>query len=152
MARQQFNIPPAKQQIQTVIYGKDGNPILTVGIEEFAVQEPDGSISVRKVSQNIILEDGQAWNPSMMMGNKPILVGVCEICRNPYWGFPFREKSSHGLVALGRATRCAGRCGRLLCTRHRIRCRDRRYRCKPCARRFALKRFFLKLFFTYEER
>lgn len=149
MARQNFNIPPAKQKIQTIIYGKDGRPILTIGMEEYAVQEPDGSMSVRKISQNLVLEDGQAWNPSMMMGNKPILLGVCEHCRDPAPSLLQHRRPSHGLVALHRAKLCAD-CGQLLCPRHQERCRDKKYRCSTCARKSAIKGLLRRLFFTYE--
>jgi len=150
MARQQFQVPPAKQQIQALIYGRDGKPILTIGMEEYAVLEPDGSVSVRKIGENLVTEDGQVWNASMMMGNKPILLGLCELCRDPAWSLLHGKRQSHGLVTQRGGTLCAGDCGRLLCPRHRTRCRDGKYRCRACARRFRIKDFLHRLLFVSE--
>ena len=149
MAHQQPNIPPAKQQIQTVIYDREGNPVLTIGVEERVVAGPDG-VSVQKISRNIELEDGQTWNAAMLGGPKPVRVGLCQACRQPGVSI-LRAKSTHGLVALENARRCAGRCGALLCPRHRKLCRDGKYRCRACARAYAFKYLLQRIFFTYEE-
>jgi len=147
---QQFSIPPTIQEIHTVIKNRHGQEILTIGMEEYAVKDPDGTISVRKVSQNIELVDGTIWNPSMMLGDKRILIGVCSLCREASMNPLHPRTPSHGLVAIKHAKVCAG-CGQLLCPSHQVVCADHRRRCPRCARKHSIKHFFHRLFFKLEE-
>ena len=149
MARRHNAIAPVNQQIQTVIYDPEGNVIRTLGMHEEVVQEPDGSITIRKTSENIVLDDSQVWNPSMMMGNNPRLLCICWFCQRA-GPLLHRNHPSRGLISAHLAALCTD-CGKTLCARHRKTGKDQELRCKPCSRKYTAKRILQKIFFTYEE-
>jgi len=147
MARQPLNMGGVDQVWQTVIWNDDGNPILEVSEGEYVVHKPDNSIIIQHSNNSIQLMCGQFWQP----GPKALPLGVCELCRNPPYRFPFRKKPRHGLVSLKYSKYCSGGCGRLLCPSHAHLCKDRRYRCPSCARKYRFWRFIKSLLFRYEE-
>ena len=113
-----LNMPAVNQELDTVILDDQGQPVVTVGMRTFLVHEPDGSITKRKISQNIALADGSIWNPSLSMPPKPaVVLALCDCCRNPPWRFPQRAAPSHGLISRARAKTCAS-CGHLCCPKH----------------------------------
>jgi len=139
-------LTPPPQQVLTVVYDVYGEPILTIGLHEYAVQA-NNTTTLRKIAQNITTVDGLAWNPMMALRpHDPIQLAVCEFCRHPEVRFLYRESPTHGLVTLPNARQCVGGCG-ITCPRHRELGADRRPRCLRCARRYRLWRFFRPLFF-----
>ena len=148
MARQHFNAPGTQQTITTFLFDTDGYVIGQVGAEECMTQGPSGCIVVAKRNTSVLLMDGTFWHPGM----RNVRLGVCGLCREPPYTFPFRKKPQHGLVNLapGGGVNCAG-CGMILCPAHAKRGADRRPRCPSCARGGAFRRFFQWLFWATEE-
>ena len=148
MARRQNAITPVNQEIRTVIYDPEGNVMRTLGMQEEVVQE-NGSITIRKTSENVVLDDSQVWNPSQMMGNNPRFLCICWFCQR---AGPSRNRNpaSRGLISAHLATVCTD-CGKILCARHRKEGKDRKLRCRPCSRKYTAKRILRKILFTYEE-
>ena len=149
MARQRFNLPAANRQVRTVLSDDQGNPMVQMSAGEYMVHNPDGSITVLRENRSIQLMCGLQWYPGMTDGQKIISVGVCELCRNPPYTFPLRNKPRHGLVSMDRARQCSG-CGLLLCPRHQSR-HGRQTFCPSCSRRYRLKNVLLRIFFRIEE-
>ncbi|MFC1805380.1 hypothetical protein ACFL09_00170 [Planctomycetota bacterium] len=147
MPRPRPHIAPPSTCTKTILEDEDGSVILEMGYEDFIITNPDGSVTQQKISRSIRLACGTMWNPLMMMAKPPILVGVCGQCRRRRL---FRKPSSHGIVVLRRASYCAG-CGVLLCPKHRKLCRDRKWRCRSCARKFGFRRMLSGVFFVCED-
>ena len=148
MAKQRFGAPGADQTVRTVLWDALGNPIVEVGAREYMVHRPDGSVATERINSSILLMDGTMWHPGM----RDVRLGVCKLCREPPYTFPFRQGPMHGLVSLtpGGAVKCA-RCGMILCPAHARRCSDNRLRCPSCAQRGTLRRFFERIFWTTDE-
>lgn len=140
---------PAVSEIENAIYDQDGEVICVVGLKEYAVQEPDGSISLHKRSQNIETVDHQIWNPSMAMGPKPILLGCCVICRSGSFSMFKRNRPSHGLCTLKNGRLCTD-CGLFVCPHHRKVGSDGRARCPRCARNRRVRGLLTWVFFMRE--
>ena len=149
MARGQGNTPSINRFIQTTIHDADGEPVLVIGMREFTVIEADGTICEYKYGDNIVLEDGLVWNPSMMMQANPVLLATCTACRKQPPSLFRRRRTLHGLVGEHNARVCAD-CGAVSCPRH---CRliGQRWRCLPCSRRHRILRAIRPLFFSREE-
>lgn len=136
---------PVMRQTINVVRDRHGEIVLRTTASEWTLRTPDGALTNGRLHESIQLADGSAWNPAMVFGQNPILVGCCDRCRHPPFRFLRREQSTHGLVRLDRAKTCP--CGTLLCPRHAYRCTDRRYRCPTCARRWQLREGLLGIFF-----
>ena len=142
-------MPAVNRSVQTIIHDEVGNPILIIGMWEFTVVEPDGTVSEHKHGDSIQLVDGLAWNPSMMAGANPILLTTCPTCRNPPVSLFKHERSNHGLLSVRNARVCAD-CGTVTCPRHR-RLIGGHWRCLRCARWYRLKRLIRPIFFSLRE-
>lgn len=146
-------LPGTASLYDNTIYDERGNVIFKTVTGQYLIHEPDGSMTSRSEGSTIELVDGTQWSPAQAaMKDNPIRVGVCQLCREPPYQFPFRAKPRHGIVSLRRAKRCAGSgCGRLLCPQHRKMGSDGRWRCTVCARRHWWRMLVLRLFFSFEE-
>ncbi len=126
------------------ITDRKGNVILEVTQKEYLVRESDGSLARYSEYNNIILEDGLAWNPSMFLQKPPIHIAVCDVCRKK------RKPKSHGLVSVAGAKLCV--CGKLCCPKHRRQSsRDKKWRCPACHRLHKTKNIFTPVFFKKKE-
>ena len=115
---------PQRNTVAT-IRDRKGNMILEVTQKEYVVKESDGPLTAYSEYDNIILEDGLAWTPSMLGQKPPIRIAVCDICRRK------RKPKTHGLVSVTGARLCV--CGKLCCPKHRRQSsRDHKWRCPTC--------------------
>ena len=139
-----FNI---SEEIKTISYDENGNPILTTSSTHEVGQLPDSTEYDRKTNQTIQLMDGLQYHPAMSVGQNPIYIATCAICRNP----KLTRKTSHGLVSLPAARRCA-RCGKTLCPRHsKTLDNNESYCIRPCAKIYKFKRFLKSIFFREDD-
>ena len=139
----------ATQEIQTVLRDADGREIVMLGVTELLIRNADGSVTKRKVGENLLTSCGRHWNPSMMSAEP---IGCCFLCRRPPYTFPRRDLPTHGIVLLSQAKTCGLGCGRMACPQHARRCADGQYRCLICARWFWIRRLFSSLFFKEQGR
>jgi hypothetical protein len=149
MARQNLGGGPPTQNTIYSVEDLHGNLILEVRQEEYMVLQPNSPPTLFTRYQNILLVCRTVWNPSMLQAKPPVLLGVCEICRNPPVRLFGRERPTHGLVAVYRAKLCS-HCGTLCCPRHR-REHDGRWLCLSCASRHGVVRLLTPIFFRKEE-
>jgi len=134
---------PKRSTIATITDRK-GDVILEVTQKEYLVKESDGSFTSYSEYNNIILEDGLAWNPSMLFQKPPIYIAVCDICRKK------RQPKTHGLVSVAGAKLCV--CGQLCCPKHRRQsARDNKWRCPICHHLHRTKCLFTPVFFKRKE-
>jgi hypothetical protein len=138
---------PADQKILTDIYDPAGNLIATMGMHEYSVPLPNGSVEVHKRAQCIATVDGLAWSPMMALRqHDPILVVLCDSCRHPEISLFRRPPATHGLCTIQNAQQCVS-CGKTVCPRHRRIGTDGEPRCRRCARWFWLKCLLRPIFF-----
>jgi hypothetical protein len=133
----------------TVLRDLDGSPILQVGFYEYNVTIPNGPKLLRRINENIRLVCGLEWNPSMMLAPKPLLVCVCQQCRQPRFSLFFRKAPTHGIVSLEQAKHCVD-CGTNCCPSHRKLASDNKWRCIECNKKFKRKNLFRSIFFETE--
>lgn len=150
MANHQSQNPSTNQSTTTVIWDANGQPVIAIGLNEYIVSQPDGSMESRRLSHNIILVDGTAWNPGMLTSNPPIYIGICEQCRTFSVSGLRVRRPSHGLTTLARAKICAG-CGTLCCPHHRKLGSDNKWRCLSCSKRHAAGWLLKRIFFMKKE-
>lgn len=132
------------QKTVTVLHDFDG-PILEVGVEEFMLRQPDGTITFYRKSDNLRLVCGLEWNPGFLTSNPPIFVGICPLCRKYSLVGLHVRKPTHGVTSLARAKQCT--CGMLCCPVHRRRSPwDSRWRCLPCFRRHVVYQIIKSIF------
>lgn len=139
MSKQNSPQKTARKDTITKITDTDGNVILEIGQQEYTVRHSDGSITHRRINENMQLVCGTIWNPLMAK----IYVGICSQCRRPSL---FRRKA-HGIVAMHRAKLCVD-CGTLCCPRHKKLGRDKKWR---CLKHTKMHRFIKPIFFKQEE-
>jgi hypothetical protein len=137
-------------RIETKYLDEKGEILVTEYSEETS-ENADESINTVKRAQNIILSSGEAFNPSMSAGPKPVLaVGLCDECRNgrPFWPWKHRPKVS-GLCNVQHLKPCED-CGKPQCPKHR-KCStyDKKHRCLRCHRKHKRGLFLGRIF--YEE-
>lgn len=149
MAQPQGNMPSVDQFIRTAIYDAYGSLVLLIGMSEFLVIEADGTASEYKCGDNIVLEDGVVWNPSMLMHANPVLLATCSLCRRQRGSLFGHRRAAHGLLSAHNARVCAG-CGAVTCPRHR-RLVGRRWYCLGCSRTKHFKHALRSIFFRREE-
>jgi len=147
MPRQNLQNAPIIRTTDTIVRDVDGNEIARFGAHEWTLWHPDGTIEHRKHHENIVLVDGTSWNVSMLLGQNPVQIGACQLCRQPPFRIGRRDRPTHGLVRLTRAKTCCD-CGALCCPKHRRRCPDGRFRCTTCARRRSMWDFFIGILFA----
>jgi len=148
MARQSFQVPPSSDHIGAILWDADGRPILEMWASEYVIHEPaDGSVSARKLNTFVELMCGTMWHPGMA---QHVPVGVCQLCREPLYTFPFRERPRHGIVSLRRGSSVCARCGALACNRH-LGHLDGQSLCLPCLRRHRSLSFLRRIFFRCED-
>ena len=138
------------QIVETVIRDVAGTPIFQCNSHEYTVFEPSGAVSIRKISDNMVLEDDVVWNPAMLAGRRPVRVVVCAVCRRPSRRGLRLVAGSHGLCTEANASRCAT-CRRMLCPKHTCRCADDEARCPTCARSFKHRLWLKSVFFERVE-
>lgn len=146
MARQSFQVPPSSDHTGAILWSSDGQPILEMWSSDYMIHEPDGSISTRKLNTAIELMCGTMWHPGIA---DRIPIGVCQLCRQPPYTFPFRERARHGIVSRKMARTCVD-CGRLACPKH-IRQVDGAWRCVQCAGKHRALSFLRSIFFRCED-
>ncbi len=73
---------------------------------------------------------------------------ACHECRNPTRSLFRREVPSHGILRKHNAHQCT--CGRYFCPRHSTKGSDGIWRCRPCARKAALRSFLAAIFLKTE--
>jgi hypothetical protein len=135
------------QRTTTVLRDLNGEVILEIGLEEYIVRQPDGSIVFYRRSDNLRLVDGLQWNPGFLTANPPIFVGICHQCRTHSIPGLQVGNPSHGIASLARCKICAG-CGTLSCPNHsRISPWDFRWRCLSCNRKHTVKETFKSIFY-----
>ncbi len=149
MAQGPGNTPGMNRFVQSDFYDADGQLVLTIGMSEFTVLAPDGTISEYKRGSSIQLVDGLAWNPSMTSQAKPILLTSCSTCRSPPISLFRRERATHGLLSVGNAHVCVD-CGQVTCPRHGRAIRGN-WRCLRCSRLHRSWRAVRPIFFAREE-
>jgi len=149
VARRRAQLAPPNTHSRSILRDINGAVILEIGLDDYLLQHPDGSISQHRVSDNIQLVDGLIWNPGMLITKPPTYVGICHLCRHPPFVGLRREPATHGIVSLARAKMCF-RCGILCCPRHR-RNVSGKWVCLSCAGKSHIKDFFLSLLFRSEE-
>jgi len=140
MAKQNNPQMSARRDTITQITDINGEVILEIGLHEYTVRHADGSMTHRRINENIQLVDGTMWNPGLVQMAK-IYVGVCQLCRTALWG-----RRSHGLVAMHRAELCVD-CGVLVCPIHVRMGRDMKYRCVRHHRTHLLRTLLRPVFF-----
>ena len=134
---------PQRNTVAT-IRDRKGNVILEVTQKEYVVKESDGPLTAYSEYENIILEDGLGWNPSMMGQKPPVRIAVCDICRKK------RKPKTHGLVSVAGGRLCV--CGKLCCPKHRRQSsRDHKWRCPTCHHRHIAKCILTPIFFKRKE-
>lgn len=141
MAKQQFNLPSTMKRIETEYVAEDGQRIALIAYIQEEKYEKDKAEELIRAA-NIQLSDGLQWNPSQQRGDKPVLVAVCPACRRPrLFGV-----TPHGLVSAENAKHCHD-CGILCCPKHR-RKQDGQWRCERCHRKYRIRSFVQRIFFT----
>ena len=144
MAKQHNPQMSARKDTITQITDINGEVIMEIGLHEYTVRHTDGSMTHRRINENIQLVDGTMWNPGLVQMAK-IYVGVCQLCRTALWGH-----RSHGLVAMHRATLCND-CGALVCPTHARLGRDKKWRCVNHHRTHLLKSLVHPIFLERKE-
>ena len=128
---------PVRTQIETRYFDESGQEVYTANYREEIIISADGAVTSLKLGENALLVSGEAYNPSMSAGAKPVmLVGVCAICRDSRPLFPWlRPRKTHGLCNVAKLKHCCD-CRQSLCPRHQIRSRyDGQWRCPQCHKR-----------------
>lgn len=139
------------QANELVIHDRDGRPLLIAGKRTITVFSPNGDTSVYERTAGIRLVDGLIWTPEMLTHNPPVLLTVCDICRNPPASFLNRERATHGLLSVRNARTCGGsRCGRISCPRHRG-LFDGQWLCPSCGQWVRIKQLLRPLLFREVE-
>lgn len=138
---------PVTTSYKNVLLGDDGQPLITIDVNEFSIVQPDGSILVQKNNTSIVLADQTTWSPLVYRDRPPIDLGICLQCRRGMQGWFHSESPTHGICNMQNMQRCAGECAELLCPRHRRLCADGNFRCIRCAARFRWGSLLSSLFF-----
>lgn len=134
---------PQRNTIATITDRK-GRVILKITQKEYLVRDSKGSFTSYSEYNNIILEDGVAWNPAMLSQKPPVHIAVCDVCRKR------RRPKTYGLVTVAGGKICV--CGRLCCPKHRRQSLDdRKWRCPSCHRRHRMKILMTPVFFRRQE-
>lgn len=147
MAQESFQMPPLNSETETEIRDAEGNRIDSFRATDGIALDEDNHRIQRAWHEARITSDGFAWHPGMLQAG--IHIGQCALCASPPWTFPSRSRPTTGLVRIASAVHC-GRCGRLLCPRHRREV-DGKVLCIPCARRRRFWRLLDRIFFAREE-
>ena len=147
MANHQSHNPSTNQSTKTVIWDANGQAVIAIGLDEYIITKPDGSIESHRYSHNIVLVDGTSWNPGMLTANPPIYIGVCEQCRGFSVSLLGIRKPSHGIMTLARAKLCTD-CGTPCCPRHRKLGSDNKWR---CPKGHTAGQLLKRIFFAREE-
>lgn len=127
---------PVRSQIETRYIDEFGQEVHTANYREEMIVDTNGVTSVKQ-GENSILVSGEAYNPSMSSGGKPVmLIGSCAICRDSRPLFPWqRHRTTHGLCNVSKLKHCCN-CGQPICPRHRTQSRDDgQSRCPRCHKR-----------------
>jgi hypothetical protein len=124
-----------KEHIVTVFKDAEGNPIQQTEYGEEIAEFPDGTTVTEKRAENFALASGELYNPSLSSPNNPImLVGLCAMCGSTSSVFPWRRKPTTRLCNVEHLKECSN-CGRVVCSAHRRKGEDRKWRCIPCHRK-----------------
>jgi len=133
MAKQSTSKRPVSTHVETRFLDESGEEIYTANYREEMTVTADGVTSTKR-GENTMLVSGEAYNPGLSSGPKPVLmVGTCDFCRNERPLFPWlRARKTHGLCNIRKLKLCSD-CGQPICPRHRRRSRyDRQWRCPQC--------------------
>jgi len=131
MALQQPN-STVKEHIVTVFKDAQGNPIQQTEYSEEITEFPDGTVVTEKHAENFALASGELYNPTFSSPTNPtMLIGVCSTCGSTSSIFPWRRKTTTPLCNVERLKECST-CGRVVCSAHRRRGSDRKWRCTRC--------------------
>ena len=125
-----------RKETKVLFSDLDGKPILEIGNDTYTIRDSNGGLIHRNLSESMQLCDGFLFNPTMLMGAKPIYIAICTKCR----------KKKHGIVTVHLSKTCV-RCGQPnLCSKHR-KLIDNQWYCIPCSRKYKLSKFFKFIFF-----
>ncbi len=58
MPRETIKMPPVRQEAKRILYDRNGNEILRLGVEEYEIIAPDGSRTIHKIKGRIRLVSG----------------------------------------------------------------------------------------------
>ena len=144
---------PVRSVIETRYIDESGQEVYTANYREEMIISADGVTSLKR-GENTMLVSGEAYNPSMSAGAKPVmLVGVCAICRDSRPLFPWlRSRKTHGLCNVAKLKHCCD-CRQSLCPRHQIRSQhDRQWRCPRCHKKHVWMLRLTSVFFKRVER
>jgi hypothetical protein len=150
MPRKKSKADSVNQVIETLIRDRDRREVLRIGMREYTVIEPDGSMTTRKVSEYITTMDGIAWSPLMLLKDPPLTIAICHVCRNPRPSWFRRVRPSHGLVTTPNTVYCVD-CANVVCGLHRQLGSDGCWRCPPCAKRFKRRTRIQRVLFALAE-
>lgn len=149
VARQRI-LPSTQRTLETAFHDINGEPVLTIALEEGTTVDPSGNVQEFKRNTNSQLVCGTMWNPGMLAGNAPILLGVCERCRHPPYSFFDPEQPTHGLCSQANGMLCPD-CGAFTCPRHRRLGDDGQWRCLFCLDQQPLSGLLKSIFFKRED-
>ena len=150
MAKKSTPKRPVSTHVETRFLDESGEEFYTANYSEEMIVSDKGA-KVCKRGENVILVSGEAYNPGLSSGAKPVLmVGTCDFCRNEKPLFPWlRARKTHGLCNVRKLKLCHD-CGHATCARHRQRSRyDKQWRCPRCHKKH---RWMLRLKTVFCER
>ncbi len=139
------------QRIETHFMDEQGNEIpdaTLVYTEEMVTDPVTQASTITKRAENTILVSGEAYNPSMSGGAKPVMmVARCSLCARERSILPWRRRpQTHGMLNVKHLRHCV--CGAPVCRRHGSVSRyDKQVRCPGCHRKHKWMLFFKGLFF-----
>jgi hypothetical protein len=123
-----------RHRVRTRYLDEHGREFYVTEYREEVTQDPTDQAVVKETqAENVILASGEAYNPGMSAGAKPlILVGACRFC-------------SGSLCNVSSLLPCEA-CGRVTCREHRRQSTyDERWRCLRCDQRHRVRQFLLGL-------
>ena len=138
-----------RRKATSVVCDRYGNVILSISVTDVLIRRPNNQTVRRRLNENIQLVCGTVYNPAMSVGQKPMLISVCECCRSPRTSLLDSHVPCHGLCSTEAGTHCHG-CGEFLCPRHTVHGREGRPRCKRCSRHSQVRRLLRNMFFKVE--
>lgn len=131
------------QRVVTRYRDADGNLVLETEFNERIVLDQDNNAVLYREADNVQLNSGELFNPSMSSGQKPVLLpGICDLCR----------EAGHRVLTNSKHLRLCANCGKPVCAKHRSQSRyDKKFRCPRCHRRHRWGLFFRAIFMKAED-
>lgn len=133
-----FQVPPSRKIIITEQLDENGQVLFRLPYEE-SVEIDQGAVRETIRSARFTLANGRSWSTLDLRGDKPVHLGVCDICRQ----YRLTGKRRLGLTTLDDLRPCVW-CGRACCGRHRRKLRGRWF-CRNCIPGQRIKLFIMRL-------